>query len=132
MDDFAQANILDHSRYPRNQGALDAPTASHELRNPVCGDRVRIDLLIADGTVQDIRFDGRGCAISQAAASMLTETLMGQPLTVAQAFSTDDILDLLGIPIGVARMKCATLGLTALQIALTEIDGGTRVQEAAR
>ena len=130
MDDFAQETILEHSRYPRNQGTLDAPTASHEERNPLCGDRVRIELLVADDTIEDIRFDGRGCAISQAATSMLTETLKGQPLTAAQAFGTDDVLGLLGIPIGAARMKCATLGLMALQKALGQIDGGTPVEEA--
>lgn len=130
MDDFAQENILEHSRYPRNQGMLDAPTASHEERNPLCGDKVRIDLLIVDETLQDIRFNGRGCAISQAATSMLTKSLMGQSIAAAQAFGQDDILALLGIPIGAARMKCAMLGLTALKVALARLHDGTSVGEA--
>ena len=130
MDEFAQENILEHSRYPRNAGTLDTPTASHEVRNPLCGDKVRLDLLIADDTIQDIRFNGRGCAISQAATSMLTESLIGQPIAAAQRFGPDDILDLLGIPIGAARMKCATLGLMALKGALDHLHGGTSVGEA--
>jgi nitrogen fixation protein NifU and related proteins len=131
MDDLAQANIIDHFKYPRNRGALEQPSASHEEHNPLCGDRVRIDVLIVDDVIQDIRFDGRGCTISQATASMLTETLNGQPLGLARAVAQDDILDLLGIPIGMARMKCATLGLKALQGALEQLDGGTQDENAS-
>ncbi len=115
MDDLAQANILDHYKHPRNYGALEHPTASREELNPLCGDRVRIDLLIKNDVIQDLRFSGRGCAISQAAASMLTEALKGQPVEVAKSFGKDDVLDLLDIPIGYARMKCELLSLKALK-----------------
>ena len=115
MDDLAQVNILDHSKHPRNHESLEHPTASREELNPLCGDRVRIDLLIKNDVIQDLRFSGRGCAISQAAASMLTEALKGQPVAVAKTFGKDDVLDLLGIPIGYARMKCALLSLKALK-----------------
>ena len=125
MDDLAQENILDHYKYPRNQGVLVAPTASHEVLNPLCGDRVRIDMLIVQNMIEDIRFSGRGCTISQATASMLTETLLRQPVEVARAVNENDVLDLLGIPIGIARLKCVTLSLKALQAALDQIDGGT-------
>ena len=123
MDDLAQANILDHYKHPRNQGRLEQPTVTREENNPLCGDRIRLDLLIKDGVVADLRFDGRGCAISQASASMLTETLKGQPVDVAKAFGKDDVLDLLGIPIGYSRLKCALLSLKALKVGLYTAHG---------
>jgi nitrogen fixation NifU-like protein len=130
MDDLAQENILDHYKYPRNRGVLVAPTASHEVLNPLCGDRVRIDIFIVENMIEDIRFSGRGCTISQAMASMLTETLLKQSVEAARAMNENDVLDLLGIPIGIARLKCATLSLKALQAALDQVDGGTWSEEA--
>ncbi len=129
MDDFAQANILDHYKHPRNHGTLEHPTVSREEHNPLCGDKIRIDLLIEDGTIQDLRFSGRGCAISQAAASMMTETLQGQPIEAAKAFGKDDILDLLGIPVGYTRLKCALLGLKALKVGVYSARGETWDQD---
>lgn len=82
-------------------------------------------MLIVENTIEDIRFSGRGCTISQATASMLTETLLRQSVEVARAVNENDVLDLLGIPIGIARLKCATLSLKALQAALDQVDGGT-------
>lgn len=125
MDDFAQENILDHYKYPRNKGVLVDFTASHEELNPLCGDRVRIDILIVEEMVEDIRFSGRGCTISQATASMLTETLLGQTVQAARAMEQAEVLDLLGIPISIARLKCATLSLKALQAALAQANGET-------
>ena len=116
MDDLAQANILDHYKHPRNQGVLEHPTISREEHNPLCGDKVRLDLSIKDGIIEDLRFTGRGCTISQASTSMLTEALKGRPVEAAKAFTKDDLLDLLGIPIGYTRMKCALLGLKALKV----------------
>ena len=116
MDDLAQANILDHYKHPRNQGILEHPTVSREEHNPLCGDKIRMDLLIKDGIIEDLRFTGRGCTISQASTSMLTEALKGRPVEAAKAFTKDDLLDLLGIPIGYTRMKCALLGLKALKV----------------
>src|SRR5688572_12183665 len=100
MDDLAQANILDHYKYPRNHGVIEQPTASCEEHNPMCGDRVRVDLVVMDNILQDLRFSGRGCTISQAAASMMTEALKGKSIEEAKAFTKEDILELLGIPIG--------------------------------
>jgi len=130
MDELAQENILDHYKYPRNQGVLVAPTASHEVLNPLCGDRVRIDILIVQNIIDDIRFSGRGCTISQATASMLTETLLRQSVEAARSVNENDVLDLLEIPIGIARLKCATLSLKALQAALDQVDSGTWSEEA--
>ncbi len=121
MDDLYQQNILDHWKHPRNSGQLDAPTVSREEVNPLCGDKLRLDMLIEDETIKDVRFSGRGCAISQAAASMLTEEIKGKPLAEVKALSKDDILDLLGIPIGYTRLKCALLGLKALKVGVYSV-----------
>lgn len=97
MDDIYREQILEHARYPHNFGTLDHPTISHEEYNPLCGDRVRIDLLIEDGVIADVRFSGKGCAISQASASMLTDEIKGMDVETAKAFSKDDLLMLIGI-----------------------------------
>lgn len=118
MDDLAQANILEHYKYPRNHGTIEHPTVSQEEHNPLCGDRVRIDLQIKDDLIEDIRFSGRGCTISQATASMLTETLKGRPVDEAKQLGKEDVLDLLGIPVGYSRLKCALLSLKAVKVAV--------------
>lgn len=110
--------ILDHSRNPRNAGVIDQPTVTYQDTNPLCGDEVRMDLILADDRVADVKFSGRGCAISQAAASILTEMVAGQPLVDVKAISREDILEELGVPISPARMKCAMLGLKVLKSAI--------------
>ncbi len=110
--------ILDHSRNPRNAGVIDQPTVTYQDTNPLCGDEVRMDLILADDRVADVKFSGRGCAISQAAASILTEMVAGQPLDEVKAISREDILEELGVPISPARMKCAMLGLKVLKSAI--------------
>ena len=122
MDDFYKEYILDHYRNPRNFGHLEAPTAVAEDLNPLCGDRIRFELSVEDGRVLDVRFSGRGCAISQASASMLTEDLKGKRLEDVARLSKDAVLENVGIGISPARMKCATLGLkVAKSAALGEI-----------
>lgn len=118
--DIYREQILDLARNPVNQGTLDPHDASYEDTNPLCGDRVRIDLRISDGLVSDIAFNGRGCAISQAATSMLTEMVKGKSLDEVQAVSNDDMLDEIGVEISPARIKCALLGLHVLRVALGE------------
>jgi nitrogen fixation NifU-like protein len=120
MDDIYREQILEHARYPHNFGTLDHPTISHEEYNPLCGDRVRIDLLIEDGVIADVRFSGKGCAISQASASMLTDEIKGMDVETAKAFSKDDLLMLIGIPLSKnpTRLKCALLSLKALKAGL--------------
>lgn len=118
MDDFYRDYILDHYRNPRNYGVLEAPTATAEQNNPLCGDRIRIDLLIGtDGHVADIRFSGQGCAISQASASMLTDAIRGKSLDEVAKLSKDIVLENIGIGISATRMKCAMLGLRVLKSA---------------
>jgi nitrogen fixation NifU-like protein len=123
MDDFYKEYILDHYRNPRNFGHLDAPTAVAEDLNPLCGDKIRFELLVdGDGRVSDVRFSGKGCAISQASASMLSESLKGEKLEDVARFSQERVLENVGIGISPARMKCAMLGLkVAKSAALGEI-----------
>jgi nitrogen fixation NifU-like protein len=124
MDDLYRDEILEHYREPHNFGTLDAPDASYEGHNPLCGDRITMMLTVDDdGNVSDVAFSGRGCAISQASASMLTDEVKGRPVSEVEAMTNQDILDLLGIEISPARLKCALLSLDTLQHALGERDG---------
>lgn len=116
--------ILDHNRNPRNKGALDPADYSYEDTNPLCGDEVRIDVRVSGDRVSDIKFSGRGCAISQASTSILTEMVHGHPLAEVKALTKDDLLEELGIPISPARLKCALLGLKVLKAGLYGIDQG--------
>ena len=116
MDDFYRENILDHYRQPRNTGTLADATHSHEENNPLCGDVIRIDLHVnEDDVIDKVAFSGKGCAISQASASMLTEMIEGKSLEEAKQIGKDDILEALGIDIGPVRMKCALLSLKVLK-----------------
>ena len=116
MDDFYRENILDHYRHPRNAGALESPTHSHKEHNPLCGDVIQIDLRVNDSDqIEDIAFTGRGCAISQASASMLTEMVEGKTLDEAKQIGKEEILKALGIEIGPTRLKCALLALKVLK-----------------
>ncbi len=115
-DQFYREYILDHYKNPRNFGRIEKPTLSHEEDNPLCGDVIGIDLLVKDGTVEDVKFRGRGCAISQAAASLLTERIKGMSLDDARNIGKDDILGELGIEISPARIKCALLSLKVLKV----------------
>ncbi|MBV8727154.1 MAG: SUF system NifU family Fe-S cluster assembly protein [Candidatus Eremiobacteraeota bacterium] len=124
MDDFYKEYILDHYRNPRNFGRLAAPDASAEDVNPLCGDEIRMDLQLNDGVVTDVRFSGKGCAISQASASMLTEGVKGERLEDVARLSPQTVLDNVGIGISPTRMRCAMLGLKVLKsAALGEIAG---------
>ncbi len=116
MDDFYRENILDHYRQPRNTGTLKSATHSHEEHNPLCGDIIRIDLHVNENNIiEQVGFQGQGCAISQASASMLTEMIEGKTLDQAKQIGKDDILEALGIEIGPVRMKCALLSLKVLK-----------------
>jgi nitrogen fixation NifU-like protein len=106
--------ILDHYRNPRNYGKLEAPDVHAEDSNPLCGDQLSMDLLVEGDHVSEVRFQGRGCAISQATASMLSEMIEGKPVSEVVALGKDDVLDALGIPISPARTKCAFLSLRVL------------------
>jgi len=117
VDDFYRDFILDHYRNPRNFGKLDSPDARAEDLNPLCGDQIRMELKVEDGVVSDVRFSGKGCAISQASASMLTERVKGMRLADIAKLSKDAVLEDVGIGISPTRMKCAMLGLRVLKSA---------------
>lgn len=130
MDDLYRDYILEHYRRPHNFGVLEEPTARYEGANPLCGDRITLMLGIADGVVKDVAFTGRGCAISQASASLLTDEIKGKPVDTVARLTSQDLLDLIGIEISPARLKCALLSLDTLEHALAEA-GGDRTAAAA-
>ena len=115
-DQFYREFILDHYKNPRNFGRLDGAQISHEEYNPLCGDLVGMDLKVAGNRIEDVKFHGRGCAISQASASLLTERLKGMTLDEARTIGKEDVLDELGIEISPARLKCALLSLKVLKV----------------
>jgi nitrogen fixation NifU-like protein len=108
--------ILDYYRNPRNFGDLPNPDVRAKDSNPLCGDIIEMQLKINDGKVQDVRFKGKGCAISQASASMLTEVVKGKTLDEVKAMNKTDVLNLLGIDPGPTRIKCALLGLKVMKV----------------
>ena len=108
--DMYRQQILDHYRNPRNYGELEDPTYSHVGENPMCGDEITMDVVLDDeDVIQRVAFRGDGCAISQAAASMLSERLPGTSLAELQEMDRDDIIDMLGVDISPMRVKCAVL-----------------------
>jgi nitrogen fixation NifU-like protein len=118
-ENFYREVILDHYKHPRNYGTIEEPHAHAEGQNPLCGDEVSIDLTF-DGSdkITDVKFSGRGCAISQAATSMLTEHLKGKTVAQAAALDKQTLLDEVGIPLTPIRLKCALLGLGVVKVAL--------------
>jgi nitrogen fixation protein NifU and related proteins len=114
--DFYQEAILDHYKSPRHWGALNPADIDHEEKNPLCGDRLRLTMRVEDNKIVDVGWEGEGCAISQAAASMLGEELVGKTLEEAQAISKENILEMLGLELGPVRLKCALLSLKVMKV----------------
>lgn len=129
IDDMYADTILDYYRNPRNYGHITGADIKAKDFNPLCGDEVEINIKLNDGLIKDIKFCGKGCAISQAAASMLTETVMGKKLEEVVKISKQDILDLLGIQISYVRIKCALLSLKVLKVGVYSHIGGTLESE---
>jgi nitrogen fixation protein NifU and related proteins len=118
-DDIYREIILDHYRNPRNKGKLLQADVSTHDSNPLCGDEIDIHLKVEQGKIKDIKFEGRGCAISQASASMLTEMVLDKPLTAVKDLAKDDILENIGLMnLGPARIKCALLSLKVLKMGM--------------
>jgi len=130
MDDLYRDYILEHYRRPHNFGVLESPTAKFEGANPLCGDRITMMLGIQDGKVADVAFTGRGCAISQASASLLTDEVKGKTVEEVSKLTSQDLLDLIGIEISPARLKCALLSLDTLEHAIAEADGSSPAPDA--
>ena len=117
MDNLYRDFILEHYRNPHNKGYLDPHDLHFADSNPTCGDEMSMTLRLDETgvAIADVAFDGRGCAISQASASIMTDTLRGQTLEQVRAMNPKDLLDELGVPIGPARLKCALLAYKVLQ-----------------
>ncbi len=115
MDDLYRELILDHYQHPHNHGEIADAQIHAEDSNPLCGDKIRMDIKLNGNVVEDVKFDGKGCAISQASASMLTDELIGKTLDEVKKLDKQFILDLLGIPLGPSRIKCALLSLKVLK-----------------
>ena len=127
MSEFEQLYrevILDHYKAPRNHGVLEPYDAIAEGQNPLCGDEIIVSLRLGeDDVIEDVGFEGRGCAISQAATSMLTDLVKGRTATEVAAMPKDELLDEIGIPLTPVRLKCALLGLGVLKVALHRARG---------
>jgi nitrogen fixation NifU-like protein len=120
FDQLYREIILDHYKNPRGHGVLEDADVSAEGQNPLCGDEVSIYVSFTPGSdvIDEVKFSGRGCAISQAATSMLMGMVQGKTADEVAAMSKDELLEELGIPLTPVRLKCAILGLTTLKLAL--------------
>lgn len=119
VDSIYRENILEHSKHPQNKGHLDPYDFSFEDTNPLCGDEIHIEVRVNDnGVVTEIAFDGQGCAISQASASMLTEIVQGMSVDEVKSMPKEELLEEVGIDLSPARQKCALLSLNVLKASL--------------
>jgi nitrogen fixation NifU-like protein len=125
FDQMYREVILDHYKNPRGHGLIEHADAHAEGQNPLCGDEVSISVRFADDgeTIDSIGFEGRGCAISQAATSMLTELVQGRKASEIADLPKEELLDEIGIPLTPIRLKCAILGLGVLKVALNRAKG---------
>ena len=124
FEDLYREVILDHYKNPRGHGLIEDADAQAEGQNPLCGDEVTVSVRFGNGdTVEEIGFEGRGCAISQAATSMLTELVRGRTAQEVAAMEKDELLEEIGIPLTPVRLKCAILGLGVLKVALHKSKG---------
>ena len=121
--------ILDYYRHPRNFGDLPEPDVRSKDSNPLCGDVIEMQIRVRDGKIDDLRFKGRGCAISQASASMLTELAKGKTLDEIKALGKEDVLSMLGIDPGPTRIKCALLSLKVMKLGVYGYLGQTVTDE---
>ena len=133
FDQLYREVILDHYKNPRGHGVIEDADVSAEGQNPLCGDEVSIYVSFEpdDDTIDEVKFSGRGCAISQAATSMLMELVKGRSATEVASLTKDELLDEVGIPLTPIRLKCALLGLGVLKVALHRAKGTPLPQEWA-
>ena len=133
FDEMYREVILDHYKNPRGHGVIEGADAEAEGQNPLCGDEVSIFVQFgADGeTIDDVKFRGRGCAISQASTSMLMEMVRGRSAKEIATMPRDELLEEIGIPLTPVRLKCALLGLGVLKVALHRAKGTPLPEEWA-
>ncbi len=118
MEQLYHENILDHYKHPHNFGEMKHPHVRHREHNPLCGDTLDVFLKFGDGKIKDISFVGKGCAISQASASMLTDAIKGKTVAEIERMTKENVLELLGITLSPVRLKCAMLSLDTLKNAI--------------
>jgi nitrogen fixation NifU-like protein len=133
FDQLYREVILDHYKNPRGHGLIEHPDAEAEGQNPLCGDEVSVYVAFSDDgdTIDEVKFSGRGCAISQAATSMLMEMVKGRSANEVATLPRDELLDEIGIPLTPVRLKCALLGLSTLKLALHKAKGTPLPEEWA-
>jgi len=131
FDQLYREVILDHYKSPRSHALLEPRDAFAEGQNPLCGDEIAMSLTLDGDTVADVGFEGRGCAISQAATSMLTEMIRGRTVAELAAMPKEELLEEIGIPLTPVRLKCAILGLGVLKVALHKAKGTPLPEEWA-
>ena len=131
LDSLYREVILDHYKNPRGHGVIDGADAEAEGQNPLCGDEVSIAVAFDGDTIADVKFQGRGCAISQAATSMLMDMVKGSSAEEVASMSREELLDEVGIPLTPVRLKCALLGLGVLKLALHKGRGTALPEEWA-
>jgi nitrogen fixation NifU-like protein len=132
FDQLYREVILDHYKNPRGHGVIEGADAEADGQNPLCGDEVSIYVSFGEGdTIEEVKFSGRGCAISQASTSMLMEMVKGRSVHEVATMSKDDLLEEVGIPLTPIRLKCALLGLWTLKVALHKGKGTPLPEEAA-
>src|SRR5438094_4082415 len=133
IDQLYREVILDNYKNPRGHGLIEDADAEAEGQNPLCGDEVSIYVAFADDgdTIDEVKFSGRGCAISQAATSMLTEMVKGRSAAEVATLPRDELLEEIGIPLTPVRLKCALLGLSTLKLALHKARGTPLPEEWA-
>ena len=131
FDQLYREVILDHYKNPRGHGIIEGADAQAEGQNPLCGDEVAIFVALDGDKIEDVRFRGRGCAISQAATSMLVEMVRGRTVNEVASMPRDELLDEVGIPLTPVRLKCALLGLGVLKVALHRAKGTALPEEWA-
>lgn len=126
MEDLYRELIIDRYKNPQYRGILEPNDITFEDDNPLCGDHIRIDLRVGgDGRVVEVAFDGHGCAISQASADLLLESVLGKTLDEVKRLNKQDVLDMLGIELGPVRLKCALLSLKVLKAGVYGIKEAT-------
>jgi nitrogen fixation protein NifU and related proteins len=123
FDQLYREVILDHYKNPRGHGLLDAADGVAEGQNPLCGDEITVSVRFDGDVIADVGFEGRGCAISQAATSMLTELVVGRKADEVARMPKEELLEEIGIPLSPVRLKCAILGFGTLKVALHKSKG---------